>query len=481
VRHGTPPATFPSLYQRLLDIGAINAEEIAVLRDHLGLATLPDLLVATDDGRVTRALSEARASELVTAAAAIARETRPLTLGRAFDLLDTVRHLVQQTCSTVTDLVASGEVRRFEPLVSSLVLVGRATDPEDAVDRLCAASWAESVAFRSARRALVTVQNAEVDVRLAAADEYGTVLFMTTGSRDHIKNVTGRRGFRALAATEEELYAQAGLDWIPPELRHDSDSLEAAAHRRLPRLLERADIRGDLHMHTTYSDGQDTLETMVAACASLGYEYIAITDHSENAGASRTVSVDQLARQRDEIGRLRERYPRLAILHGIEVDILQNGRLDCPDEVLEGLDVVLASLHDAARHDGATLTGRCLEAIRHSLVNVITHPSNQLVGRRSGYELDYPAIYEAALETGTALEIDGAPSHLDLDGEHARAAAAIGVTLTIDSDCHRARSLGRQMEFGIGTARRGWVEAAHVLNARPLDGVQAFIRAKRQR
>jgi DNA polymerase (family 10) len=234
-------------------------------------------------------------------------------------------------------------------------------------------------------------------------------------------------------------------------------------------------------MHTTYSDGQDTLEGMIGSCAALGYEYIAITDHSEHSGASRSITRDLLARQRDEIERLRSKYESLAILHGVEVDILPNGTLDFPDDVLERLDIVLASLHDAARHDPATLTRRCLAAIRHPLVNVITHPANQLVGRRSGYELDYPAIYAAAAETGTALEVDGAPGHLDLDGEHARAAVAAGVTLTIDSDCHRAKALARQMAFGVGTARRGWVEPSHVLNTRPLPAVLEFVAAKRRR
>ena len=148
--------------------------------------------------------------------------------------------------------------------------------------------------------------------------------------------------------------------------------------------------------------------------------------------------------------------------------------------MLERLDIVLASLHDAAGQDGATLTRRCIQAMQHPLVNVITHPANRLVGRREGYPLDYAAIYAAAVETGTALEIDGAPSHLDLDGEHARAAVAAGVTVTIDSDCHRARALHRQMRLGVGTARRGWVEPRHVLNARPLADVRAFIAAKRK-
>ena len=187
----------------------------------------------------------------------------------------------------------------------------------------------------------------------------------------------------------------------------------------------REDIRGDLHMHTTYSDGRDSLAVMVQAAAALGYEYIAITDHSARAGR---LADGHRRRARAATGRNRPRsasaFPRMTILHGIEVDIMPDGRLDFDDEVLESLDIVLASLHDSAGHDGARLTRRCLAAIRHPLVNVITHPANRLVGRSPGYDLDFAAIYAAAAETGTALEIDGAPSHLDMDGERARAAIA---------------------------------------------------------
>ncbi|HVH55930.1 MAG TPA: hypothetical protein VM791_06735, partial [Vicinamibacterales bacterium] len=179
--------------------------------------------------------------------------------------------------------------------------------------------------------------------------------------------------------------------------------------------------------------------------------------------------------------RIRELFPHFTILHGAEVDILANGHLDFSDAILGRLDIVIASLHERAQQDGPALTRRCIRAMRHPLVNIISHPANQLVGRRAGYPLEYERIYEAAVETGTALEIDGAPSHLDLDGEHARAAVAAGVTVTIDSDSHRARVLDRQMRLGIGTARRGWVEARHVLNARPIAEVRAWIEAKRSR
>jgi DNA polymerase (family 10) len=219
---------------------------------------------------------------------------------------------------------------------------------------------------------------------------------------------------------------------------------------------------------------------MVAECHRLGYEYIAITDHSSGSAASRTLQIDQIAEQRDVIDGLRGRYPGMTILHGIEVDILTNGALDFDDETLSRFDIVLASLHEADGHDGRRLTKRSLAAIRHPLVNILCHPANQLVGHFEGYDLDFEALYEAALDSGTALEIDGAPSHMDLDSRHARTAAAAGVTLTIDSDCHRFEALGRQMGFGIGTARRAWVEPHHVLNTRPLSAVLEFVAAKRR-
>jgi DNA polymerase (family 10) len=449
---------------------------------HLGILTLADLQAALDDGRVRRTGGEALEGLLRDGAAALDVERRQIPLGRARDLLETLTATMTSACATLDLVTPAGDVRRFEPLVSSLVVVARAPDPPAAVAALCAMPGVDDVLHRSGRRAILLIhegQAGEVDIRVAAPDEYGTVLFAATGSRAHVHAMQQRRGRPRLTSREEDVYGQAGLPLIPPELRQGSGEIEAAAAGALPALVSRDHIRGDLHMHTTYSDGADVLDAMVAQSCALGYEYIAITDHSERAGASRTVSRADLARQRDEIALVRIRYPQIAILHGIEADIMPDGRLDFPDDLLEPLDLVLASLHDAAGHDPDTLTRRCIQAIRHPLVTIITHPSNQIVGRRPGYEMDYRAIYAAAVETGTALEVDGAPSHLDLDGEHAHSAVAAGVTVSIDSDCHRARLLGRQMQLGVGTARRGWVEPRHVLNARPLADVRAFIAAKR--
>lgn len=478
---GSGQPALPALFTQLLALRAIETEEAASLVRELDILTLCELQVALEDGRVGQLGGDSLNTRLRQAARILEADQRPIPLGRARDLLDVLAADIAASSPGIELVTSAGDVRRFESLVFALAIVARALDPPSAIDAICATDGVDEVRHRSGRRAILSVQQAEIDIRVAAPDEYGTCLFHATGSRAHLQAMHRRSGTARLAAREEDLYASVGLPFITPELRQGSGEVEAAAAGALPALISREHILGDLHLHTNYSDGADTLDAMVATCCRLGYEYIAVTDHSERAAAARTLSRGDVSRQRDEIDAIRERYPGITILHGVEADIMPDGSLDFPDRILESLDIVLASLHDPGRHDARTLTRRCIQAIRHPLVTIVTHPANRLVGRREGYPLDFDAVYAAAAETGTALEVDGAPSHLDLDGEHARAAIAAGVTLSIDSDCHRARSLERQMQLGIGTARRGWVEPRHVLNARPLQDVRAFIAAKRAR
>jgi DNA polymerase (family 10) len=272
-----------------------------------------------------------------------------------------------------------------------------------------------------------------------------------------------------------------GLPFIVPELRSGTGEIEAAERGDLPRLVAGPDICGDLHTHSTWSDGGDSIAEMVNAASQIGYQYMAITDHSERAPASRTLRARDVSKQRDEIDTLRDAVPSIEILHGVEVDIMSDGSLDFDDDMLAGFDIVLASLHDGRGDDRTRLTERYLRAIHHPLVNVITHPTNRVPGRFDGYPLDLDRLFAAAAETGTAMEVDGAPGHLDMDGRVARRAAAAGVTIAVDSDCHRPEALGRQMRFGVGTARRGWVEPHQVLNTRSATDVRAFVARKRSR
>ena len=476
-------AAVPALIRDLLHKEVLKSNEACQLVRQVGVATLADLNLALDEGRIARL--GASISDRLSAYADTA-DPPAIPLARALDLVNEVTNemgltaLIEGEADRIT-YEPGGDIRRFDPVVSGIVIVARSDDPLASVNLMARSVAVSNPLHRSPRRLIFDYRLTEVDVRVPAADEYGTVLFTTTGSRAHHHEMRTRRGRTSIHAREEQLYAEAGLPWIAPELREGAGEVEAAGAGLLPNLIERRHIRGDLHVHSTYSDGRDTMEAMIEAARDLGYEYVAITDHSQTAGASRTLMPGDIPRQRDEIARLRERFPAIAILHGVEVDILSNGRLDFDDKILERFDIVLASLHDHAGHDAARLTKRCLSAILHPLVNVICHPENRVMGRREGYPLDFPSVYEAAAETGTALEVDGAPGHLDLEGARARAAASAGATLAVDSDCHRANVLDRNMQLGVGMARRGWVEPRHVLNTRPLAEVRAFVAAKRRR
>ena len=399
----------------------------------------------------------------------------------------------------VEDLTPLGSLRRYAPDVGDVSLLGVAPaqwhgDVLDAFTRLPVVTSVEALMPTSVE---IATARGRVRLHLTTGDDAGAALVWHTGSQRHtlaLQAHAARRGltFRdgllsrangALVATpdEDELYRHLGLPFIPPELREGAGEVEAAAGGRLPRLVSAADIRGDLHMHSTWSDGRDSIQHMVLAAKQLGYEYVAITDHSERAFASRKLLALEVPIQREEIDALRARVDGIEILHGVEVDIMADGSLDFNDELLKEFDIVLASLHDDQGQDGQQLTERYVKAIEHPLVNIITHPANRSPALSPGYDIDFDRVFAAAVDSGTALEIDGAPGHLDMDGALARRAIAAGVTVAIDSDCHRAEALARQMQFGIGTARRGWVEPARVLNTNRLDTVRDFIAKKRAR
>jgi DNA polymerase (family X) len=353
------------------------------------------------------------------------------------------------------------------------------------------------VVSRSVSHVTVTSERGPVTLYVAVPEEAGSALVWHTGSQVHTAllqerarrfgltfgegRMTDARGQVVTADTEQRLYAHLELPEIAPELREGADELAAAERGTLPALVSVADIRGDLHMHSTWSDGRDSIDQMVFAAMQLGYEYVAITDHSERSLASRQLVGADIPRQRREVEKVKARAGRIEVLHGVEVDIMPDGSLDFDDEQLAAFDIVLASLHDHAGQDGTVLTERYVRAMHHPLVNVITHPANRTPARSYGYPLDFDLLFATAAKTGTAMEVDGAPGHLDLDGTLARRAVEAGVTLVIDSDCHRSDALGRQMRFGVGTARRGWIRPSHVLNTGSVDDVRAFVARKRAR
>jgi DNA polymerase (family 10) len=491
-------ADLPADLRWLFESGAVTIEQLGALHRTLGVVTAADL-----DGAVERQAIrtvpglDAEAEYAIAAALFDLRAAIPrIPLGRAVTLVEPV--LAQlRAAPGIAWATPAGSLRRGQDTVGDIEIVAAAADPSAAIDELSHTTGAARVLHRSERRLYLWVERVQLGLRFPEPAVAGAALLHLTGSYAHVnalRAVARERGGRLtsegyrpaggaslIAASEEEIYAAIGLPFIPPEIRQGEREVEAAANGTLPALVSRGDIRGDLHMHSLWSDGRDSIEAMVVACRTLGYEYCAITDHSPHSAASRNLSIADVNRQADEIAEVREKYPDIAILHGCEVDILPDGRLDLPDRVLQRLDIVLASLHERAGQTPDQLQRRYDAAMRHPLVDMITHPTNRLLPHREGYDLDYDRLFQTAVETGTILEVDGAPAHLDMDGALARRAVAAGVTLSIDSDSHRAEYLDRQMSLGVTTARRGWVEARHVVNTRPIAEIREHVARKRLR
>lgn len=489
-------ADIPADLRWLYESGAVTLPQLAAMHERLGVASAADLAAAAREGRIAPLLGSEVEAAVAAALPAVRARVPRVALGRAFataePLLAELRAL-----SSVRWAEPAGSLRRGEDLIGDIELVVSSDAPAEVIDRFLACVEGARSLHRSERQAFVIADRLQIGVRIVAPARAGAALLHATGSADHLDALRARAESRGWwlssdglaspaegvldAPFETEIYAALQLPPIPPEIRRSGREVEIAASHGLPAFVTRADIRGDLHMHTTWSDGRDSIEAMVQACRALGYEYLAITDHSPNSAASRSLSIAGAAEQAEEIARLRDEHPDITILHGCEVDILANGSLDFPDRVLERFDLVLASLHE---HEGQTpdrLLARYLGAMQHPLVAGITHPTNRLVPGRKGYDLDYDRLFEAAAETGSIVEIDGAPGHLDLDGDLARRAVALGATVCIDSDSHRTDVLARQMALGVLLARRGWIEPNQVLNTRPIEEVRRVLAAKRAR
>ena len=488
-------ADLPADLRWLFESGAVTIEQLGALHRELGITSIADLVDAVREQRL-RALpgldADVEAAVAVALPALRARVAR-IPLGRAVALAETIIEPLRE--AGVAWAVPVGSLRRGQDMVGDIEVLAPTEQPAAAIDALLALpNWSHTL-HRGERRLYVLADRVQIGVRLPEPSNAGADLLHLTGSPAHFEalqayaarsgwtlkadGLRGRDGVLVPAAAEADIYSALGLPLIPPEIRNGEEEIELASRGALPALVSRDDIRGDLHMHSTWSDGRDPIEAMVAECRRLGYEYIAITDHSPHSAAARNLTLDGVKKQAEEIAELRDQYPEITILHGCEVDILPDGRLDFPDKVLERLDIVLASLHERAGQGPEQLMKRYALAMKHPLVTLITHPTNRIVPTRRGYDLEYDRLFELAVETGTVVEIDGAPSHLDLDGALARRAIAAGATVSIDSDCHRSEMLGRQMDLGIITARRGWVEPRHVLNARSLADVRAAVAAKR--
>ena len=421
--------------------------------------------------------------------------------GRTRTLLPTARAVAAQTAEAlrahggVERLAIAGSLRRMRETVKDIDLLVTSTDPVRVIRTLTTLPSIVEVLAQGPTKASVRHQDGlAIDLRVVEPDAFGAALQYFTGSKEHnvrVREIAARRGLRlseygifdeatgarVAGATEEDVYAAVGLPWIPPELRENQGEIEAAREGRLPALVSPADVRGDLHAHTDWSDGHHPLERLVEAAQARGYEYVIVSDHSRSLTIAGGLTIDEL---RAQVAAIRALQPRFAIriLAGTECDILADGTLDFPDEVLAELDVVVAAVHSRFRQSREEMTARIVRALSNPWLSILAHPTGRRLGSREPYDVDLEAVFEAARRHGKAVEINASPERLDLADTHARRAAALGVPIAVSTDTHYLREL-EHMELGLGVARRGWIEAGQVLNTRPLADLLAWARPGR--
>jgi DNA polymerase (family X) len=390
---------------------------------------------------------------------ALAREGEPrpqrgLVLTRARELVHGI--------AAALDGEAAGDVRRWRDSNERLAMVCAASDPSALLERFAALPQVVAVIEQAGRRAVgVTVEGVPIELVVAEPERFGTALVRATGSPAYVAALEPLPD----AADETLVYDALGLPWCPPELREEPFSGEP------PALVEPADIRGDLHCHTTWSDGRASVEEMARAAIERGYDYIAICDHTPAVGAVQGLTADDVRRQGEEIAAANDLLAPFRVLRGIECDILADGRLDLPDDVLAELDWVQASVHGGQRMPRREMTKRVEEALRNPHVSCLSHPTGRLINRRPENALDLERVFEVALEEGIALEVNGLPDRLDLRGEHVRDALRAGVPIVCSTDAHSVRGLGN-MELSVHTARRGWATPADVVNTRTRENLR---------
>lgn len=479
---------FPPEILELRTIPGLGPKRVKVLIDHLGIHGREDLQRAARSGklRTIKGFGPKIEEKILEA---LARHEggegkRILYVEAARIAARLIEHLRQ--CRGIKELEVAGSFRRRRETVGDLDVVASASNAAAAMKQFTSFPDIRQVAGAGETKTTVILRSGlQLDLRVVAPQSFGAALAYFTGSKAHnihLRRIAQSRGlllneyglFRGESAvagrTEEEIYRALGLPWIAPELREDRGEVEAAAANRLPVLISRADLRGDLHAHSTYTDGRSSIEEMARAAQEIGLKYLAITDHSRRVAMAHGLDPKRLREQWREIERAAKLVKGIAVLRGIEVDILDDGSLDLPDNVLSELDWVVASVHYKLEQNPAEMTRRLIKAIRNRNVDVIGHPSGRLLGHREPSEFDFAEILRVAREEGCALEVDSQPDRLDLTDTACLVAKRAGVKIVISSDAHSPRDF-ELLEFGVNQARRGWVEADDVLNTRPLKSL----------
>ncbi|MGA7325541.1 MAG: DNA polymerase/3'-5' exonuclease PolX, partial [Rhodomicrobium sp.] len=476
-------ARTPSTLAVLTSIPGLGPKRVHTLHETLGISTLEELMRAAKDHKICglprfSAKLEAKIAE---EAAKYTQTERRFKIATAEDFAETLCAFLKKAPG-VRDVIVAGSYRRRKDTVGDLdILVTCEHGPTIIEHFVGYEEVAKIVAKGETRSTIILKASIQVDLRVVPRESYGAALHYFTGSKAHniaVRRLGQAKGLkineygvfredkRIGGESEEEVFAAAWLPFIEPELREDRGEIEAALERRLPKLLTLKDIKGDLHVHTKASDGKNTMREMAEAAKALGYEYVAISDHTQHATVARGLDEQRLIKQLDEIDCLNDELDGILVLKSSEVDILADGSLDLPDSILKRLDFTVCAVHYKFDLDAKAQTERVQRAMEDRYCNIVAHPTGRLLGERAGYPIDLGRVMEGAKERGCFLELNAHPARLDLDDIHCKQAKDIGLKVAISTDAHSTAGLNA-MRFGIGQARRGWLEAKDVLNTRP--------------
>ena len=494
-----------SAYERLVEElppGVLDLKEIPGVGPKMAMAISQQLGISTVDG-VAEAAADGRLATLPRmgkrAAEGILRHINAFKgmgsrtpIGEALPVAEEVMNALREQCPEIDQLFPVGSLRRWEETIGDIDLIGTSPNPESVSDAFVALQMVKDVLVHGPKKTSVVVESGiQIDLRIAEPEAFGAMLQYFTGSQQHnirLRDFANRQGLSLNEygitntetgqveefADEASFYARLGLPLMPPEIRTGLYEVDSGLEGTLPELVVATDLKGDLHLHSEWSDGNDPMEFMVEAAAAQGYDYMALTDHSQGLGVANGLTVERLESQISLLREMQQKYD-ITILCGSECDIRASGEMDFPDEMLAQLDVVVASVHSAMGQDQATMTARMIKAIEHPSVTIIGHLTTRLLGQREPVEFDLEAVLQAARDTGTALEINASPERLDLRDTHAYRAREMGVPLVINTDSHHHTHLDKR-RFGVAVARRAWCRSEDILNTMSREEFLKFIR-----